>query len=281
MFLLAWQLGSLQIQRLSDGEPCTPRREEIWEVTRHDSEFHAAFKNDTCPTQKRWRWVSQRQTTTECALSHAKPLPFYQLHVENTISSVLFQSPKTCPLHELPQDGVKKKKTTSCPKIAQNRCSWNLKLKKPLSETLSLSEIHYVFQWCQVYVPSGNSPHCLYFNRSKNCLKWPKVGGFFFRRDQSYHHPNGILTCTFSPTHLLNNLVVFPHGRFQFRLEFFNKTHRIDWNTSTRNLSGSIMKWQQKQLCVFEIIWLSLYDHHILWLFLSRTLFFGWGSWKK
>ena len=30
MFLLAWQLGSLQIQRLSDGEPCTPRREEIW-----------------------------------------------------------------------------------------------------------------------------------------------------------------------------------------------------------------------------------------------------------
>lgn len=25
----AWPLGSLQIQRLSDGEPCTPRREEI------------------------------------------------------------------------------------------------------------------------------------------------------------------------------------------------------------------------------------------------------------
>ena len=73
---------------------------------RHDSEFHPPFKNDTCLKQKRWRWISQRQTTTECALSHAKRLPFYQLHAENTISFICaFSKPKTSPLHELPQDG--------------------------------------------------------------------------------------------------------------------------------------------------------------------------------
>lgn len=135
-----------------------------------------------------------------------------------------FQSPRHLLCMNSPMMGqdkafCQKKTTTSCPK---NRSK--PPMLKPLSETLSLSEID-MFSMMSSWIPSRKFTPLAILQPIEKLLQTTQSW------HESYHHPNDILTCTFSPTHLLNNLVVFPHGRFQFRLEFFNKIHRIDWNT--------------------------------------------------
>ena len=188
------------------------------------------FKNDTCPKQKLLTLgISTPKQTWMCDLSRQTssflPTSCWEYHI-----ICAFSKPKTSPLHELPQDGSRQGSFVSLQKIAQNHpveiSNW-----KNLYPRLYPCLKFICFQWCQVEFHLEIHPIGYTSTDRKIASNDPKSEDCLFRRDESYHRPNGILTCTCSPTHLLNNLVVFPHGRFQFRLEFFKQTHRLDWNT--------------------------------------------------